>query len=191
MEISKRDRRALQWGGLALALWLALRFALLPAWDQWQQARAELPMRETTLIKYRQALTAMDADQKTAEAMQARLRQAESGLLQNTSPALAAAEFQDWIRQTMGGHQIDLRSSSFLAVRPQPSGYTEVPLGLQFQCRMDQLAELLADLQSGPKIVSVPRMQIQSTGGAEKLLSVSLTVAGVMRTPAGGANPQP
>lgn len=191
MAISKRDRRALQWGGAGLALWLALQLVLLPAWDRWQQARAALPLRETTLIKYRQALAAIDSDHQTAEVLQARLRETESGLLQSATAALAAAEFQDWVRQALANRQIEMRSSAFLPVRPQSNGYTEVPLGVQFQCRLDQLVDFLTDVRSGPKLVTIPRLQIQSSGDAEKLLTVSLTVAGVMRSEAGRTTPQP
>jgi len=183
MAIGKRDQRALQLGAVALAVWLILRLAILPGWDRWQLDRAEMPLRETALIKYRQALAAESADKRTAESLQSRLRESESGLLQSGTPALAAAEFQDWVRQTTANHAIELRSSEFLALRPQPNGYGQVPLGLQFQCRLDQLVNFLSELRSGSRIVAIPRLQIQSAGGPEKLVLVSLTVAGVMRLP--------
>lgn len=185
MALTMRDRRALQAGGAALALWVLLQFVILPGWDRWQQERAELPLRERALIKYRQALGAESADRKAAESLRARLRESEAGLLQSGTAALAAAEFQDWVRQTTASHAIELRSSDFLALRPQSGGYAEVPLGLQFQCHMDQLVNFLTELRSGSKIVTIPRLQIQSTGGPEKLVSVSMTLAGVMRTPQG------
>ncbi|MBI3933521.1 MAG: hypothetical protein HY316_02435 [Acidobacteria bacterium] len=191
MAISKRDRRALQAGGVALVLWLALRFAILPVWDSWRQERTELPLRETALIKFRQALAAAGTDRKTAESLQNRLRETESGLLQSSTPALASAEFQDWVKQTTASHAIELRSSEFLALRPQANGYAQVPLGLQFQCRMDQLAGFLSELRSSSKIVAIPRLQLQSNGGPEKLVLVSLTVAGVMRSQASQTNAAP
>lgn len=191
MTISKRDRRALQLGAMALAVWVILRFALLPAWDRWQQERAELPLRETTLVKYRQALASVGRDEHTAESLQNRLRAVESGLLQSTSPALASAEFQDWVRQTTAGQAIELRSSEFLSLRPLGDGYAQVPLGLQFQCRLDQFINFLMDLRSGPKIVAIPRLQIQSNGGPEKLITVSLTVVGVMRSQESQTKPGP
>jgi hypothetical protein len=192
MAMTERDRRALQLGATALGLWVILRFAIFPAWDWWQQERAELPLRETALIKYRQAVATVGEDRRTAEALQVRLRETETGLLQGATPALAAAEFQDWARQTMGRHGIEPRSSQFLALRPQPDGYAQVPVALQIQCRLDQLVNFLSELRSGPKIVAVPRMQIQSTGDLEqKLITVNLTVAGVMREPSSSTNPNP
>ena len=191
MAIGKRDRKALQLGGMALAVWVILRFAVFPAWDRQQQERAELPLRETALLKYRQALAAVSADERTAELLQIRLRETESGLLENSSPALASAEFQDRIRQSAANHAIELRSSQFLALRPLEAGYAQVPLGLQFQCRLDQLVNFLAELRSGPKIVAVPQLQIQSNGGPEKLIAVTLTAAGVMRSEESQTSPSP
>ena len=181
----------MQLGAMALTVWVILRFALLPAWDLWQQEREELPLRETALMKYRQALAAVSMDERTAESLQNRLRAVESGLLQSTSPAPASAAVQDWIRQTTARQAIELRSSQFLALRPQADGYAQVPLGLQFQCRLDQFVDFLAELRSGPKIVTIPRLQIQSNDGPEKLITVNLTVAGVMRPQESQTNPGP
>jgi hypothetical protein len=191
MAISKRDKRALQVGAAALAVWVILRFAAFPVWDHWQQQRSELPLRETALIKYRQALAGAGAEEQTAKSLKARLQRTESGLLTSATPALAAAEFQDWIRQSAASHSIELRSSQFLDLRPMEDGYTQVPLGLQFQCRLGQLVEFLSDLRAGPKIVGVPRLQIQSNGGSDKLITVSLTAAGVMRSQHSQGNPSP
>ena len=190
MAIAKRDRRALQAGGAALALWVLLRFAILPAWDQLQQARAELPARENALIKYRQAIAQMDTAKKSAEGLEARLRESQAGLLESSSAALASAEIQEWIKQVSSNHGIELRSSDFLALRPQANGYAELPIGVQFECRLDQFVDFLAELRSGPKIVAIPRLHVQSRDGPAKLLSVSMTLAGVMHSEGKQAGPK-
>jgi len=189
MSIAKRDRRALQAGGIALAVWVLLQLAVLPAWDQWQQDRAELAVRESALVKYRQAIAQMDAAKKSAEGLEARLRETQAGLLQSNSAALASAEIQEWIKRVSSNHGIDLRSSEFLALRPQSNGYAELPIGVQFQCRLDQFVDFIAELRSGPKIVAIPRLQVQSSGGPEKMLTVSMTLAGVMRQSGDSASP--
>jgi Tfp pilus assembly protein PilO len=181
MTISTRDRRALQMGAAALSLWLILRFAVLPLWDNWQQSRAELPTRELALIKYRQVVNAAGMEKKSAESLANRLRETESGLLQSATPALASAELQDWARQAAVSRGIEVRSSEFLPVQPPRNGYAQIPLGLQFQCRLDQLVDWLSEVRSGPRILGLSRLQIQSNGGPEKLINVSLTLTGAMR----------
>ena len=190
MAFSERDKRALQVGAAALALWVVLRLLALPAWDGWRQERTELPLRETALIKYRQALASIGSSQQAGESLQARLRETELGLLQASSPALASAEFQNWVRQLAANHSIELRSSQFLPMRPQPAGYSLLPLGVQFQCRLDQLAGFMADLSSGPKVVAIPQLRIQSTNNeAERTVSVNLTITGVIRSQESSSSP--
>src|SRR5262249_43488661 len=101
--------------------------------------------------------------------------------------ALASAELQDWTRQAAASHGIEVRSSEFLQTRPQDDGYVLIPLGVQFQCHLDQLADFLTDVRSGQKILTIPRLQIQSTGGTDKVVRVSMTLSGVMRDQAAAA----
>ena len=191
MAIGNRDRKALQWGAAALVVWVALAYAVLPAWDRWEQLRSELPMRETELIKFRQAVGAAGMEKKSDDALASRLKQAETGLLQSANPALASAELQDWTRQATASHGIEMRSSEFLQTRPQTDGYVLIPLGVQFQCHLDQLADFLADVRSGQKLLAIPRLQIQSTGGTDKIVTVSMTLSGVMRAQSGAAQQSP
>ena len=181
MAFARRDRRALGVLAGALTLWLVLRFLVLPAWDRWQQERAQLPLREAALTRYRAALAVAASQPEMADLLQNRLQEAEGGLLQGNTFALASAELQDAVKQIASALQIELRSSSFLAVQPDANGYAQVPLGLQFDCRLEQLVGLLSQLQSGPKIVAIPRFVVQSGGGADRRVTVSMTVAGVMR----------
>src|ERR1043166_4637954 len=177
MAIGTRDRKALQLGVAALALWAVLDFAVLPTWDRWQDQRRDLALREVALVKYRQAIAASGTEQKSADALAQRLRSMESGLLQSATPALAAAELQQWVRDTAAAHGIEVRSIEFQQTKPEASGYTHVPVGLEFQCHVDQLADFLADVRSGPKLLAVPRFQVQSTGGADKVVTVAMTIA--------------
>jgi hypothetical protein len=91
----------------------------------------------------------------------------------------------------MMAQAIDIRASEFLALRPQAQGYSQVPLGLQFQCRLDQLVNVLTQIRTGPKLIAIPRLMIQPTGGPEKMLNVQMTLAGVMRTAAHAASTEP
>ena len=103
-------------------------------------------------------------------------------MLENTNPALASAELQDLVKRITANQAIEVRSSDFLAVKAQDENYAQVPLGLQFQCHLDQLVDFLAGLQASPKFLTVPRLLIQTTGGKEKIVNVNLTVVGLMRS---------
>jgi hypothetical protein len=187
MALAERDRKALQWGGAAVVGFLLLRFAIFPAWDHLSAGSQDLVLRETALAKYRQAVQAASLHEQATQSLESQRRAAEQGLLQSETAALASAELQEWVKQLTVSRGIEVRSSDFLKVQPAEHGYAQVPLGLQFECRLDQLVSLLAELQGGQKILTLPRLVIQSVQGEGKLLNVTMTVAGWMRSRGEGA----
>ena len=179
--IHQRDKRALLSAGIAAALFLLLEFGALPVWDGWQAERANLPVRERTLLKYRNAVATRALRDAEGATLEARLREAEAGLLTGETPAIASAELRQWIQQLASEHSIEVRSSQFLPAKPLGDDYWQVPLGLQLQGRMDSLVSFLKACGSGPKVLSVTQLSIGGSGSKEKLLTVSLTVAGMLR----------
>lgn len=180
MPIRERDKKALQVAAAAVVLFAVLRWGLLPAWDRWQAQRADLEVRSTTLAKYRAAVEAIGARNAEVMALEARLREAEGGLLSSRTPALASAEMQDLVKQLTTAYSIEVRSSEFLPTKPLGAGYLQVPLGLQFLCRLDQLVNFLKAAEQSPKYLAISKLFIQNPGSKEKWISVSMTVAGVM-----------
>ena len=180
MEIRDRDKRALMIAAAAVAVFGILRFGFFPAWDRWEEQRANLETQAATLAKYRAAVESSGARNAEVAALEARLREAESGLLNSRTPALASAEVQELVKQLTAAHSIEIRSSDFLPPKALGAGYLEVPLGLQFQCRLDQLVSFLSAAEQSPKYLAVSKLSVQSTGNKEKTMTVSMTVAGVM-----------
>ncbi|MBI4460966.1 MAG: hypothetical protein HY648_13035 [Acidobacteria bacterium] len=188
MPLRQRDKKALAVAAAAVALFLLFQFVVFPLWDGWQQARANLPMQERTLLKYRQAVEGIGVRGAETASLEFRLREEEAGLLSSDSAALASAELQDLVKQLTEAQSLPVVSSNFLPTRPLGAGYAQVPLGVQFQCHLDQLVNLLQALAQSPKNLRVLRLQIQAVDIGEKLLQVNLTVGGVMRATAASAD---
>ena len=186
MPMGERDKRALIVAAAAVAVFVIFRFGIFPAWDAWQQQRVNLETQAATLAKYRAAVAASGARNAAVTALEERLREAERGLLNSRTAALAAAEMQEVVKQLTTAQSIEIRSSDFLPTRPLGAGYLEVPLGLQFQCRLDQLVSFLNAAEQSPKYLVVSKLSVQSTGTQEKWITVSMTVAGVMLAEEGG-----
>ena len=182
MTISKRDTKALQIAGSAVALFLLFQFGVFPIWDTWQEEQANLPLRESTFVKYRNAVATTGRRGADAAVLETRLREAEAGLLTGNTTAIASAELQEWVKQLASEQSIEIRSSEFLPVKPRGDGYWEVPLRLQFQCRLDALVNFWKALGGGSKSLVVSRWNLQSFGSKDKLINVSITVAGILRS---------
>lgn len=182
MNMQQRDKLALTLGGIAVAVFVILQFAVMPAWDSLQERREEIPIREKQLIKSRQMALETTSFTAAANSAEARLREAEAGLLGSTTASVAAAELQDVVKQISSSEAIEIRSNQFLPAKPLSVDYTEVPVGIDIQCRLDQLVSLLARLAQAPKYVAVQKLTISSSNNKEKTVGAHLQLAGVMRS---------
>ena len=133
------------------------------------------------LAKYREVVRTAGLRGAEATSAETKLREAEGGLLTSKTAPLASAELLEAVRQLASQQSIDVRSNTFLPPRPLGADYAQVPVDLQFQCRLEQLLELLNALGAAPKSLGVSKLMIISLGGKEKQLSVNLQVTGVMR----------
>jgi Tfp pilus assembly protein PilO len=181
MTIQKRDKVALILGAAAAVIFVLMDFAVLPAWDFLQESRDDLPIRERQLQKSRQLAVQTANYTAAASSAQAALREAENGLLASATPAVASAELQEVVGQLATAEGIEIRSNQFLPAKPLASEYTQVPLGIDFQCRLDQLVSFLTHIEQLPRFVAVQKMIITSSNGKEKVLGVYLQVAGVVK----------
>ena len=177
-KLTGKDGRAIKIAAAAIAAFALLQYLVLPAWDRARDARQDIAIQEQTLAKYRQAITAAGPRAKEAENMAERLRQAESRLLQADTDALASAELEKLVKGMAAGNGIELKSSEFNRVVDGQDGYKEIPVGIGFQCRVDQLVNFLSALQTSDRLLGVKKLAIQPTGGAKKEVLVSMTVGG-------------
>jgi Tfp pilus assembly protein PilO len=186
-QLHTRERRAL--GALAggVALFLAAQFLLLPALDSAEQLQAALPLKEKTLKKYQDLAALVGTRESDWRNLQARLSEAEAGLLDSQTPALASAELQERLKQLASQQNIDLRGVEFMPVRPlkpAEAGYVAVPLSLVFECTLDQFAAFVGALAEAPKTLAIdhlsitaPPMRIEKQ---KKTITVRLTVHAVI-----------
>jgi Tfp pilus assembly protein PilO len=186
LKVQQRDKLALIGGGIVLVVFVAFRFVIFPIWDSLQDTRASLPIQEKKLEKYREVAQIAPLRSGEVVTVENRLRQNESGLLASKTAALASAELQDLVTQLAAKQRIDLHSNEFLPVKPVSPYYATVPMTIQFQCRLDQLVDLLQDVTQNPKYLTVSKMSIQSTAAKDKSVSVGLLISGMMlaETPA-------
>jgi len=176
----QRDKRALGIAAMAAAVFLALEFGLLPMWDRVQAERDGLAVREQTFLKFRQAVASQAEREAETALLQAQLREAETGLLSGETPAIASAALRELVQQLAAEAGMEVRSSQFLAARPLGEDYLLIPLGVQLRGRIEGLTGFLRACETGATALSVSQLNIQSAGDAEKNLTVTLTVAGIL-----------
>ena len=181
-KLTGKDGRAIKIAAAAIAVFALLQYLALPAWDSARDARQDIAVQEQILAKYRQAIASAGPRAKEAEGMAERLRRAEARLLQADTDALASAELEKLIKGMAAGNGIELKSSEFNRVVEGQDGYKEIPVGIGFQCRVDQLVNFLSALQTSERLLSVKKLAVQPAGGAKKEVLVSMTVGGWIKS---------
>jgi hypothetical protein len=179
-----KDKKALLVLGFVIALYTTLQFAGLPLWDALQERGDNLPVVERKLEKYRAVARTAELSRAEAASVETKLQEAEKGLLASKTPALASAELQQIANQLTAAESIDIRSNQFLPVKPVGNEYIHIPVVLQFQCRLDQLVNLLTDVSAHQKRLAVSNLYIQALGGKDKQLTVAMELSGFMRAEA-------
>jgi len=88
---------------------------------------------------------------------------------------------QEVVNELAAASSIEARSSEFLPAKPLSAEYVQVPLGLNFQCRLDQFVSLLNGIAQSPKYLAIPKLMVQYVGTKNKLIAVNMQIAGVLR----------
>ena len=181
MKFAEKDKKALLIAGIAIALYAAAQFAVFPLWDTLQERRENLPIVERKLEKYHAVVRTAELRRAEAASVETRLQEAERRLLTSETAALASAELQQLANQLTAAESISIRSNQFLPAKPVGSEYIQIPVVLQFQCRLDQLVNLLTDFSGHQKHLAVSRLNIQTLGGKDKQVTVGMELSGFMR----------
>ena len=185
--MSQRDKRALGIAGIAVGLFLVLELGVLPLWDSMQAEREGLEVREQTFQKFREAVESRAQREAEKSLLEGQLREAEAGLLPGETPAIASAELRARVQQLAAENGMEVPSIRFLPERPLGEDYVQVPLGIQLKGRIDGLVGFLQDSGTGPTTLRVLGLSIQGAGNQEKILTVGLTVAGILPSSRGRA----
>ena len=178
-QLNERDRRALSFLIPVVLVILITRFAIFPVMDSLEDGSLAIPVREKTLRKYRALAAAAPARENDAKSLDARLAEAEKGLLASRTAPLAAAEVQQLVRELTTTAGLQPRSVDFLPARKLSPDYATTSVSLQFTAGMEQAMALLRGIQSHPKSLSIEQLRITSmTDLSKKQVIVSLVVAG-------------
>ena len=178
-QMNERDRRALGFLVPVVLLIIVVRFGVFPLMDSLEDGSRAIPVREKTLRKYRALAAAAPARENDARSFDARLADAEKGLLASRTAPLAAAEVQQLVRELTTTAGLQPRSVDFLPARKLSPDYATTSVSMQFTAGMEQVMALLNGIQSHPKSLNVEQLRITSMSDLrKKQVIVSLVVAG-------------
>jgi hypothetical protein len=184
MNLSPRDRRAIAW--LAVAVLVGLVAYFWPASDGAAAVVAPVgdpvTLAETRLARLRETAATVPAKEEVFKKVSADLAVREKGMIQADTAAQAQAQLIQIVRRLGAAENpvIEIRSTELNPIRPFGDSYGEASVAVQIECRIDQLVNLLASLETQPELVATSDLRVLSSNAKEKTVAVRVTVSGVV-----------
>jgi hypothetical protein len=183
MKLRKRDRRALLALGAAVVVIIVLDLSRTESQAVPVAATADsVATAEKRLARVRQLAAALPAREADLKAVTEQLADREKGLIRADTLAQAQAQLLQVARRVTAGQSppIDLRNTELGQARPLGDDYGEISVPLTFECRIEQLLNLLADLMSQPELLAPSELRITTGNEKEKTINVRLVLSGVV-----------
>jgi hypothetical protein len=183
MNLSPRDRRALAWLAVAVVVGLVVFY-----WPAGGGAAVVAPssdaitLSETRLARLREVAATVSAKENVLKKVSADLAVREKGIIQADTAAQAQAQLIQIVRRLGAAENppIEIRSTELNAIHPFSDSYGEASVSVQIECRIDQLVNLLASLETQPELVATSDLRVLSSNAKEKTVSVHVTVSGIV-----------
>jgi hypothetical protein len=183
MMLAERDRRALKILAFALAAAAVyVGYGYLPSTASTPSTAAPetVDMAEQRLARLRDIAASGTAKQAILTRVAAELAQRETGLVRTDTAQQAQAQILTRVREVANAEGIELRSSEFPPLQPLGDAYGLAPTTVQFDCRVEQLINVLAALAAEPELIATRDLQIASGNPKDKVVRVRLTVSAVV-----------
>lgn len=184
MTLQPRDRRALALLFVSALLW----FIVDRLWTTDSTAGVvvavgnPVTLAETRLAKLREAAATVSSKEEILKQVSADLAPREKGMIATETAAQAQARLLQIVRGIGAAENppVEIRGTELNAIRPLGDTYGEASVTVQIDCRMDQLVNVMAAVQSQPEWIATHDLRILSANAKEKTVSARLTVSGVV-----------
>jgi Tfp pilus assembly protein PilO len=186
-EIRQRDKRAFILLGLALTIYLAADWLVLPAYDRLTAAADLVADKESQLKRYRRAELRKGQYEELLKSANEHLTKSESSLIPAANLSLASAEMQSLVEGA--ANKVGLMPGLRLMGngRRVNDVYAELPMTMTFESTPTQLVSFINELHSLPRFFTVRSLQItpltpvvEAPKGSDltKAVRVSMAVSG-------------
>jgi len=179
--MTPRLRRQLPWLAVTLFLGIVVHY--------WPESSAPVvaPTADTIanaekrLARLREIAATVPARQEILKKVNDELAAREKGLIAADTAAQAQAQLIQIVRDLGRAESpaVEPRTEGF-GLRPLGDAYGEATVTLLFDCRIDQLVNVLAGLAARPELVSTSDLRVNLANAKDKTINVHLTVAGVV-----------
>ena len=182
MNMSDRDRKALLYLAGALLVAAVLYFWPDSSVTEVAAGGNQTEILEKRLTKARALLMQVPDKQAILKQAQADLAVREKGLLVADTAAQAQAQLFQVLRRVgrAQGPPIEVRANEIGQAKAFGDDYGEVSVSVSFECGIEQLVNLLADLGAQPELLATNEIRIGQASGTQKVIPVRLSISGIV-----------
>ncbi|MFB3776174.1 MAG: GspMb/PilO family protein [Bryobacteraceae bacterium] len=183
MKLGKRDRRALALLGAAALVMLLIELVV----RQREQAPATASQEtvesaQTRLRRIREIAAALPARESALKIATQELAERAKGVIETETLPQAQAQLMQIARNLAAAQvpPIEIRNVEVGQARVFSDDYGEVLVPMSFECRIEQLINLLADISAQDQLVAISGLRVASGNHEDKTINVRLILAGVV-----------
>ncbi len=187
MTVTERDKRALLL--LAVALPVAGLIYLLSGSSSSSSGGSKVvaPVEsvardEKRIAALRVSMATVPGKEAVLKHVSAELAEREKGLIPGDTAEQAQAQLLQILRRLAKTQfpPLDLRQSELGQPRSYGESYAKVTVSVSFDCRIDELLNLLAAISAQPEIIATDEIRCSAANPKSKSMPVRLTVSGLV-----------
>ena len=182
MTLQQRDRRALVMLGAAVLLSMIVYFWPVGGAPAAAAGADSIPMAERRIEKLREVIATLPGKQKLLDGVSAQLADREKGIITAQTAPQAQAQLVQILR-ALGRNQappLDIGQFEMGPVQGLGKDYGEVVVSVSFNCRIEQLVNLLADVAAHKDAIATHELQVRAGDAKQKIVIVRLTASGLI-----------
>lgn len=143
---------------------------------------ATIPEAELTLERMRQSVARVPGKDQVLKQAVAELASREKGLIEADTANQAQEQVLQILRKVASAQSpaVEIRSVELGQPRAFGDAYGEVTIAASFECHIEQLVQMLADLSARPELVATNDMRIAAANPKQKTVNVRLAVSGIV-----------
>ncbi len=160
MTISSRDKKFLIAGGIALSIFMLIKFIIFPIAHSIGSMKEEIELKESTLAKYRKIISSQDEIQKELRLLGQKEGVIRTKLFTGMTPSIVAADIQKIIRDIGDKSSIDIKRVRVMDPEDRDT-LVAVPVRIQFYSNMKQMVSFIQKIENHNKLFSVSDLTVR------------------------------
>ena len=181
LNVSKKRKYLLIGAGVLLLLGALYRFSTVI--EDLNTAGSDIVVKQRQMLKYRQRIQERKNFESSLIALNRSLGQAESQLLAGETAALAAVDIQNILNGIARKINIEIKTMRVMkSIDLEDMSYLSIPVQFTFDSTVRQLRDLLYQVETSNKFLTVSEMKIRNARGKQfEQVASTITVSGLFK----------